>query len=691
MNHAEPEFREVRMGGLQRLLKPRSIAVIGGGTWCANVIRECRKIGFDGEVWPVHLTRDEIDGLPAYTSVEALPSPPDASFVGVNREATIEVVRSLREAGAGGAICFASGFREAEAETGDGGDMQESLLAAAGDMRFLGPNCYGLLNLLDGAALWPDQHGARRTGRGVAVITQSSNMALNLTMQTRGLPLAYVVAGGNQAQTDQAEIGTILLEDERVTALGLHVEGIGDVRRFETMANTARSLGKPIVALKVGASEQAQAATVSHTASLAGSAAGGRAILARLGIGQTESLPVFLEALKLLHVAGPLASNRIASMSCSGGEACLVADMALSTGLEFPPLSEWQRADLADVLGHKVALSNPLDYHTYIWRDGAALAACFTAMMQGDLGIGMVILDMPHPDRCDRTEWDSALEAVETTRKATRIPMAVVSTLPENMPEEVSDRLVASGVAPLAGIQEALAAMDIAAYLGRQRPEAPPLLLLGSDGPSRVIAEADAKSALVVHGLNIPRGVHAASPEEAEEAAQRIGFPLILKGEGIAHKTEVGAIALNLRDVAAVGREARAMGTDGFLVEEMVTGTVAELLVGVVADPAHGFVLTVGAGGTMTEILDDTTSLLLPVTEDDVHAALDRLRIAPVLSGYRGAPAADCSEIASAVLAVQDYVIANAEIVREVEVNPLLATPTRAVAADALIRLREER
>ena len=123
----------------------------------------------------------------------------------------------------------------------------------------------------------------------------------------------------------------------------------------------------------------------------------------------------------------------------------------------------------------------------------------------------------------------------------------------------------------------------------------------------------------------------------------------------------------------------------------MVTGTVAELLVGVVADPAHGFVLTVGAGGTMTEILDDTTSLLLPVTEEDVHAALDRLRIAPVLSGYRGAPDADCSEIASAVLAVQDYVIANAEIVREVEVNPLLATPTRAVAADALIRLREER
>ena len=679
------------MGDLQRLLKPRTIAVIGGGTWCANVIRECRKIGFDGEVWPVHPTRDEFGGLSAYSSVEALPSPPDASFIGVNREATIEVVRSLRQAGAGGAICFASGYREAEAETGDGGEMQASLLEAAGDMRFLGPNCYGLLNLLDGAALWPDQHGARRTGRGVAVITQSSNMALSMTMQTRGLPLAYVVAGGNQAQTDQAEIGSMLLEDERVTALGLHVEGIGDVRRFETMANTARSLGKPIVALKVGASEQAQAATVSHTASLAGSATGARALLARLGIGQAESLPVFLEALKLLHVTGPLASNRIASMSCSGGEASLVADTALSTGLEFPPLSELQREDLAKVLGHKVALANPLDYHTYIWRDDRALTACFMAMIQEDLGLGMVILDMPHPDRCDRTEWDRVLEAVETTRKATGVPMAIVSTLPENMPEDVSDRLVANDVAPLAGIPEALAAIDIAAQLGRPGTEAPPLVVPGPGGPSRLIAEAEAKAALAAHGLDVPKGASAASPEEAVAAAGEIGFPLVLKGEGRAHKTEVGAIALDLRDPAALGDEVRRMKADGYLVEEMVTGTVAELLVGVIADPAHGFVLTLGAGGTMTEILDDVTSLLLPVTEDDVHVALDRLRIAPVLSGYRGAPAADCAGIASAVLAVQDYVAANAGTVLEVEVNPLIATSTRAVAADALIRLRDGR
>ena len=147
------------MQPLARLLRPRSIAVVGGGAWCANVIAECRKIGFAGPVWPVHPTRAEVAGIPAVASVAALPGVPDAVFVGVNREASIEVLRALSAMGAGGAVCFASGFRESVSETGDGDTLETALVAAAGDMRILGPNCYGFLNLLDGAELWPDQHG----------------------------------------------------------------------------------------------------------------------------------------------------------------------------------------------------------------------------------------------------------------------------------------------------------------------------------------------------------------------------------------------------------------------------------------------------------------------------------------------------------------------------------------------------
>jgi acyl-CoA synthetase (NDP forming) len=325
--------------GLDRLLRPRSIAVIGGGGWCENAIEQCRKIGFDGDLWAVHPTRSDMGGVPAFASVEALPSAPDAAFIGVNRLATIDVVRTLSSRGGGGAICFASGFREAVAELADGADLQADLLEAAGDMPILGPNCYGLINALDGVALWPDQHGALRVESGVAIVTQSSNIAINLTMQKRGLPIAYVLTAGNQAQTDLAEIGMALLEDPRVTALGLHIEGIGNLRRFEALAQTAQRLGKRIVALKIGASEQAQVATVSHTASIAGSDTGARALLARLGIGQVNSLSALMETLRLLHVTGPLMSNRIASMSCSGGEASLMADTALGRDIAFMGIS----------------------------------------------------------------------------------------------------------------------------------------------------------------------------------------------------------------------------------------------------------------------------------------------------------------------------------------------------------------
>ncbi|NKX45682.1 acetate--CoA ligase family protein [Roseicyclus persicicus] len=671
------------MQPLSRLLRPRSIAVVGGGAWCANVIAECRKIGFAGPVWPVHATKREIAGLPAFASVADLPGAPDAAFVGVNRGATVEVVRALAERGAGGAVCFASGFRESKSETGDGDTLEAALVAAAGSMRILGPNCYGFLNLLDGAALWPDQHGGLRTGRGVALVTQSSNIAINLTMQTRGLPVAYVVTAGNQAQTGLAEIAAAVLADDRVTALGLHVEGIGDLGAFAAMA---RAAGKPIVAIKAGASEQSRVAAVSHTGSLAGSAAGARALFDRLGVAQVETLAELLETLKLLHVAGPLAGTRLASMSCSGGEAGLMADAAARTGLVCPPLVPTQAAALRAALGPKVALANPLDYHTYIWGDRAAITATFTAMMAGPVDIGAVVLDFPRPDRCDGAAWEIVVDAVADTAAAAGKPMAILSSLPETMPEPAAQAMVARGIVPLCGMAEGLAAIAAA---GRARPGRAGALLVPGPEPRavRLLTEAEGKAVLAAHGVPVPRRAEAASAGEAAARAAEIGFPVVLKALGVAHKTEAGAVALGLADADAVEAAATRMGGAAFLVEEMVTGAVAEVLVGILRDPAHGFVLTLGAGGVMAEILGDTLSLSVPATASEIEAALAGLRCGPLLSGYRGRPSADMPALVAAILSVQDCAVAHAGALMELEINPLIATPDRAVAVDALIRL----
>ena len=683
---------------LSRLLRPRSVAVIGGGVWCENVVQQCRAIGFRGAIWPVHPTRAEIAGVPVFAGLAALPSAPDAVFIGVNRTLTVQLVAQLAEMGAGGATCFASGFREAQLESADGADLQEQLLLAAKDMPVIGPNCYGFINYLDGVALWPDQHGGLQVDCGVAIVTQSSNVAINLTMQSRALPLAYVVTVGNQAQTGLAQIGQALLDDPRVTVLGLYIEGVGDLRAFEALAAQARRMGKPIVALKTGRSPQARAGAVSHTASLAGSGAGARALFARLGVAEVTGLDAFLETLKLLHVTGALPSRRIASLSCSGGEASLMADSALDLNLEFPPLTKAQKTALRTALGPMVALANPLDYHTYIWGDVAAMTATFLALLGDDLALSCIVVDFPRADRCDPAAWDCVVTAAVAAKKGTGVQtggrLALVSSLPETMPETVAQKLIAQGIVPLCGIESALKAIEIAADIGQMQAVPPQPLLLPEPVQmpqelrhGHILNEHSAKARLLAHGVPVPEGRFCASAKLAAQAAKTLGFPLVLKGMGHAHKSEAGAVHLNLRSSQAVAQAAADMDSNGYLLEQMVTGGVAEVLVAVLRDPAHGFVLTLGAGGVMTEILADVSTRLVPVTAQDVRAALAELRIYPVLCGYRGSLGVNIDALIQAVLGVQSFVLETAAFLEEVEINPLICTPDRAVAVDALITL----
>lgn len=664
---------------LSRLLRPSSVAIIGGGAWCRHVLKQLTKSAFGGEIWLVHPKGGQIDGHEAFPNLAALPAVPDAAFIGINRDATIQIVAELSNMDAGGAVCFASGF----AEVSDGGDRNAALLVAAGDMPILGPNCYGLINNLDGALLWPDQHGCVPVDSGVAILTQSSNIAINLTMQSRALPISYVVTCGNQAQTTQADIALGLLDDPRVTAIGLHIEGFGDLAKWQNLARAARAKNIPLVAIKVGRSIQAQAATISHTASLAGEDAGASAFLERLGIARVDDLATFLETLKILHVTGPLANGNIATISCSGGEASLAADLAYGTQLSFPPLNQTQHDALFAALGPRVALANPVDYHTYVWRDTAAMTAAFSAMIDPNLSLTMLIVDFPRADRCDPIDWDCAINAAVGARAKTSGNIAMVATLPELMPEHVAAILLAGGVIPLSGLREALMATQAAIALPAIDLDVnvciAPLAQAGT-----MMTEAGAKTVLATFGLHIP-------PQHTTNAIADVDlsgmtFPVVLKGTGIAHKTEAGAVALNLPDPQAVQSAANAIPTNQFLIEEMITGTVAEILIGVVKDPAHGFVLTIGAGGTLTELLQDTVSILIPSSELGIKQALKNLKSHKLLLGYRGAPAANIDAIISAIISVQNYVLANIDDVQEVEINPLICTPNAAIAVDALIR-----
>ncbi len=662
---------------MDRLLRPRSIAVVGGGAWCEAVIAQNEKIGFDGDIWPVHPSRSEVGGKKAVRDVADLPSSPDAVFVGVNRHATVQVVGNLSKLGAGGAVCFASGF----AETDDGAELSDQLLSAAGQMPVLGPNCYGALNLLDRVALWPDQHGAKPTERGVAIVAQSSNIAINLTMQKRGLPIAYVVTAGNQLQMGLADIANELLLDTRVTALGLYIESFGDVRAFEALAAKAAELGKGIVALKVGRSVEAKLAAVSHTASIAGGAAGSDAFLNRLGIANVTSLAAMLETLKIYHCLGPLGGNKIASLSCSGGEASVMADTADVHNLRFPPLQQSQLDALGEHLGPLVTLTNPLDYHTDIWRNKPAMTAVFAEMsVRADLTI--IVLDFPRTDVCSIDDWLITLDAIEAAVSLTGKRYAVLASTVENMPEEIADRLLAAGIVPLCDFDQALAAVS-ASQTRPNRSE--PVLIAKTLGVVTSLTEGEAKAVLARHGVDIPKGFAGVPSSDLAETSLRLSFPLVLKGEGAEHKSEAGFVALGLTSVKEVTEASGKMACMSFALDEMITGAVAELMVGIVSDPAVGFIMTLAAGGIHTEILNDQTSLLIPATKEEVANALEKLRCNALMDGYRGKPPANREAVIDAIMAVQSYVTQNSDTLAEVEINPLMCTPTRAVAVDALI------
>ncbi len=675
---------------LRRLFAPRHLVVVGGAA-AEAAVRSCRAIGYAGDIWPVNPTRSSIDGLACFPDLTELPGIPDAAFVAVPREQTIAVIAELARLGTGGVVCHASGFAE---DGVHGLELQRRLVAAAGEMALIGPNCLGVINYLDGAALWPEQHGGSSVDRGVAVVTQSGNIGQNLTMQRRSLPLAQLVTVGNAAVTSTLDVVEAMLDDSRITAIGLHLEEMPDVARLSRVALEALRRRVPIVVLKSGSSELGARVAVSHTSALAGSDVICTALFARLGIARVHRIEAFVETLKLLHTHGTLPGARVSSASCSGGEAAHIADLAHHRGVTLPDFPPATARRLLAVLGERVSVRNPLDYHTHIWGDQRALTECFAAFLGAGSDCHLLVLDFPREDRCDTGAFEIALDAFVAAHQDAGSRACVVSSLPESLPEETGRRLMAAGIAPMQGIADCLDAIAAAHVVGVAQARACDILPLEAvvapaGGPIELVDEAEAKAALSAFGLLVPPSAVAGRGAVGELAA-RIGFPVVLKAVSttLAHKSDVGGVQVGLTSEDEVELAAAGMSqlSDRFLVERHVEGALVELIVGVRSDSHFGLTMTLGTGGVMVELIKDTVTLLLPVTGADIRAALSSLRSWPLLGGS-GAQTEGVDSVVAAVSSIVEYARQHADRLLELEVNPLLVLPDRAVAVDALIRL----
>ena len=689
----------------ERLLNPKHIAFIGGVD-AAVAVGEARRAGFEGQMWVVNPKRDTLAGLACVPSIADLPEPPDAVFLAIPAHGVPEAVRELSQQGAGGIICYSAGFGEAHEQ---GRVLEDALKAALGDMALIGPNCYGLINYVGKSALWPFPHGGTCPGYGAAIVTQSGMFSSDLTMSQRSLPLAYMASVGNQADIGLTELVDLLCERPEVRAIGLHIEGLSDVLAFERAALKALRAGKPVVALKTGSSSIGESLTLSHTGSLAGSDAFYQALFARTGVIRVTNPSQFLETLKFLCVAGVPEGPNVMGFTCSGGGATMLADHAENIGLNFATPDEAAREALIDLLPPIATVSNPLDYTTPIWGFADKTRPVFaTAMAQVPSDATLLVQDYPAPELRDAEQpyindghafADAAIEA--------GLPAAICATIPENMGVHIREAFVARGIAPMQGIHETLNAIRDAAWWRRAQsrilsdlPE--PMIAAKGIGQTRLLSEAIGKERLADAGFPVPSG-RQVSGDMLDQVAGELAYPVALKmmGPELAHKTDAGAVALGIESPEALMSAARDMRvavaqyseqavTDLFLVEPMAAAPLAELVVGIRRDAQFGLAMTLGSGGILVELLADTATLLLPSTRYEIAAALDSLKVAKLLDGYRGQPAADKAAAVAALDGLARYAVAHVDNLVEIEINPLFVYEHGVLAVDVLMQTDAE-
>ena len=679
---------------LKRLLQPKSI-VLFGGLWVENVVTQIKHSSFKGEVWPVNPSKKTIAGYKCYNDISELPGVPDAAFIGINRNKTSEILEKLNQIGCGGATCFAAGFSEVD---NYGKKLQENLSKVSKNMPFLGPNCYGFINYLDHVYMWPDQHGGKEVETGVAIIAQSSNIAINLTMHSRSTPIAYVLTTGNQEKIDISDLGLAMINDKRVTAIGIYLEGFKDIRKFEQMAFVALQHNIPIIVLKSGKTDLSKKQSFSHTASITGDSNISSAFLKRLGIVEVDDLEIFLESLKVLHFNGRLENNSVVSVSCSGGEASLVSDLCAYTSLKFPKFSKAKSANIRQLLGNLVKISNPLDYHTFIWGYQEKMDQLFISICENTKDLIIFVFDVPRHDRCDPSSFDCGIKAIINAKNKTTAKIAVISSLSESMTEELAEVFVQKQILPLCGLKVGLRSLEIAykSHLYAKLVEFTEILYKEKTPRKnkKILLEIDSKKILKSSGVPVPRSIVSSTSKLKENnySIKKLKYPIVLKGTGSHHKTDEGLVFLNIKSKEELIKVKEKIKGD-VLIEEMIEPISLELLIGFTRDATGLTALTIAQGGIYSELFSRTKHshnlIVLPLTKKSIKHALKALDIYPIFEGYRGLPKANLEKTIEVITKISSLIEKNKKKIEEIEINPLIITPHNAYAADALISIKK--
>jgi acetate---CoA ligase (ADP-forming) len=721
----------VAPGRLREFFAPRSIAIVGASDtsgWTRFVVAGSRAAGFGGPLIPVHPSHRTVFGRPAVASLRDLAEPVDLAFIMTPADAVEGVLDDAAAAGVRSAIVLASGYRE----VGEPGRDREDRLvarAAANGITLLGPNCLGFLNAHAKAAPFALTVPPSVLAGPVGIALQSGALAgvVLAFAHAHAIGVSTLVTMGNEAMIATTDVLEYLVEDDATRVICLFLEQISDPVAFRAAAERANRAGKPVVVLKVGASQAGQQAALAHTGAIAGDDAVVSAVLRQLNVIRVTSLEEMLSTASALGYARWPAGRRMGAVTTSGGACDLIADRATSEAIEIPPFAPGTAAAISAHVPPFAAVRNPIDVTGYFLanRRTEALTAVDHVLdaVVADPGIDFVLFTgMTVPDARPEDEALAGMLAERARWLGERIASAPVPVIPVghtcvNLSPYARELLGRNGIHLLPGIDLGMTALGHALRwletAGRGAPGGP---ARGRPGLARAAggfrgmrggcppagagpgpwSEAAARDLLASAGVPVVPAELVDSPDAAVAAAGRLGLPVVLKvcSAQIAHKSDVGGVAVGpstedevragYARVRAAGEAVPGARIDGVLVSPMRTGGV-ELIAGVTVDPAFGPVLAVGLGGVWVEVLADTSLRMLPVDQAEVKRMLTELRGSPLLAGGRGARPVDLDALAEVIWLLGDAAAGLDGSLRALEVNPLWADGSRIEALDVLV------
>lgn len=695
--------------GMSALLTPKSIAIIGMSSRevspSRRILQNLEANGFAGDIHLVGRKAGEIDGRPVLESIDALPEGVDLAIFALPVAGVEEAVEGCVRRGVKSAVIYASGFAEVGEE-----ELQERITekARAGGLALLGPNCLGFVNHLTRLRInfVNSQELAPFDAAGdpaVAIVSQSGGLLAHFrnSFTGRNLQLSYSISTGNEAGLTLSDFVDFLAEDASTSAIVIYAEQVRNAGDFLAATARARDAGKPVIMLHPGRSAQAQAATSSHTGALAGDYQVMKTRVERAGVVLAETMDELIDAAEIL-TRYPRGAVKGAGVVTFSGAYCAIAhDFAEDLGLDLPPLSPEtevvMRAELPDFLTPR----NPLDLATVPAFKPELMHTGPKAMIEDD-NLGSLVLSVPiSSERHARAYTQGVIDAVKGSDKP--VVMTVLGDRSELAP--VHHELARdAGLIISRSVDRALRAMKLVTDYGRnveKSARVAPVPNLG-DLPaltSGTQPEWLGKQVLAKIGVAVPEGGLAVDLAQAQDMAAKIGFPVVMKAQAgaLAHKTEAGAVLLNIKDADGVAEawqtlhanvERAQPGTklDGILVEKMAEPGL-EIVIGARRDPNWGPVLLVGMGGILVEALGDVRLIAPDAGVEDIEAELRALRMAKMLDGFRGMPAVDTRAIAETASKIGQLILARPEI-DEIDVNPIFARPDGVTAVDALIVTR---